>query len=356
MGEKVKICMVVQNPTVKGGIAAVVSGYRGSALEKDFDIKYIESYIDGNKFTKLMKAFCGYIHFAKVILVDRPKILHIHSSFGASFYRKLPFIYMANWTGIPIINHCHGADFETFFLQAHERKKSLVKKAYNKCSLIIALSGEWKNRLSLIVPTEKIEVIENYSILTKIALTERLKRKSNHQVLFLGEIGKRKGCYDIPSIVEKVVQVLPKVKFIIAGTGEVEGIKSILIEKGIEKNVIFPGWVRDEEKDRLLRESDVFFLPSYHEGMPMSILDAMGYGLPIVSTNIGGIPNLVVDGQNGYICSPGDVNAFTERLVSLLKSEQDLKSFGVESFHVVQKTYSLENHIYKLSTLYNSIV
>ncbi|KGR73995.1 glycosyltransferase family 4 protein [Ureibacillus sinduriensis] len=356
MGKKIKVCMVVQDPTVKGGIAAVVNGYRGSALEKDFDIKYIESYKDGNKFAKLMKAMCGYIHFAKNILVDRPKVLHIHSSFGASFYRKLPFIYMANWTGIPIINHCHGADFETFFLQAHERKKKLVKKAYNKCSLVIALSGEWKNRLSVIVPTEKIKVIENYSILSKVAVMERLKRESNQRVLFLGEIGKRKGCYDIPLIVEKVVQVLPKVKFIMAGTGEVDRIKSILKEKGIEKNVIFPGWVRDEEKDKLLRESDLFFLPSYHEGMPMSILEAMGYGLPIVSTNIGGIPNLVTSGQNGYICSPGDVNAFAERLVSLLKNEQELKSFGEESFHVVQNTYSLEKHIHKLSTLYNLIV
>ena len=84
-----KICMVVQNPLVKGGIAAVVNGYRGSQLEKDFDIIYVESYTDGNKLIKLFKGICAYFCFAKVLMIDKPDLIHIHSSFGISFYRKL---------------------------------------------------------------------------------------------------------------------------------------------------------------------------------------------------------------------------------------------------------------------------
>ncbi|HWK24497.1 MAG TPA: glycosyltransferase family 4 protein [Ureibacillus sp.] len=355
MSKKIKVCMIVQHSTVKGGIAAVINGYKGSSLEKEFDIRYVESYKEGSKMTKLLKGILGYIHFVKVLSVNRLDLVHIHSSFGASFYRKMPFIYMAHWAGIPVINHCHGADFERFYLNASKRKRNLIKKVYNKCSKIIALSEEWKQHLGEIVSPEKIEVIENYSILSREAVTERFARKSNHQVLFLGEIGKRKGCFDIPMIVEKVVTVLPEVKFVLAGAGEVERVKVMLTEIGVEHNVDFPGWVREEEKDKMLRESDVFFLPSYHEGMPMSILDAMGYGLPIVSTNVGGIPKLVINGHNGYICTPGDINAFAEKLLSLLQKEVEMKHLGFESYQIVQQNYALEKHLQKLSSLYHMI-
>lgn len=61
-------------------------------------------------------------------------------------------------------------------------------------------------------------------------------------------------------------------------------------------NVEFPGWIRNEQKKQYLREADIFLLPSYNEGMPMAILDAMGCGLPIVSTDVGGIPKIVRQG------------------------------------------------------------
>lgn len=346
--------MIVQNPKVKGGIAAVTNGYIGSSLEQDYIIKYVESYVDGNRLKKLIKGLFGYFNFAKVLIVNKPEIIHIHSSFGPSFYRKIPFIYMASLAKKPIINHVHGADFETFFINANERKKKLIKKVYNKCSTLVALSEEWKENLNLIVPEEKIKIIENYSILKEDAMNDRLIRNCNKKILFLGEIGKRKGCYDIPSIVQKVNGIFPDVEFVLAGSGEVENVRKILREKDLDKNVVFPGWVRADDKDKLLRECDIFFLPSYNEGMPMSILDAMGYGLPIVSTNVGGITKIVLNGKNGYTCFPGDINGFAEKLVELLGDEQMKKNFGLNSFKLVKNNYSLENHIKKIKQIYNS--
>lgn len=349
------VCMVVQDPMVKGGIAAVVNGYRGSQLEKNYNIIYVESYKDGGKFTKLLKGICGYIHFAKVLLFNRPDLVHIHSSFGPSFYRKLPFIYMASWAKIPIINHIHGADFDEFYVNASKRKKSRIKKVYNKCTKLIALSDEWKERLSQIVPENKIKVIENYSVLHEDALTERLARKSNHTVLFLGEIGKRKGCYDIPAVVANVVKDVPDVKFVLAGASNTEderAVKTLVKEYDVAEHVLFPGWVRGEKKDQLLRDADVFFLPSYNEGMPMSVLDAMGYGLPIVSTNVGGIPKIVHDGENGMCIDAGDVESMSEEIISLLSNEHKRKKTAKASMDIVKNGYSLTKHLILLEKVY----
>lgn len=76
--------------------------------------------------------------------------------------------------------------------------------------MLIALSEEWKERLSQIVSPSKISVIENYSILHEDALKQRLERECNNTVLFLGELGKRKGCYDIPEVIRKVKEDLKR--------------------------------------------------------------------------------------------------------------------------------------------------
>ena len=350
-----RVCMVVPDRMVKGGIAAVVNGYRGSQLEKDYKITYVESYKDGNKIDKILKGICGYFHFATVLLLKKPDIVHIHSSFGMSFYRKLPFIYMASWRKVPIINHIHGADFDEFFINASESKKEKIKKVYNKCDVLIALSQEWRKRLSQIVPEEKITIIENYSVIRENALEERMKRKCNNTVLFLGELGKRKGCYDIPAVIERVKRSIPTVKFVLAGAGsdnDEKAIRQLIEEKGVTANTVFPGWVRGETKDKLLREADVFFLPSYNEGMPMSVLDAMGYGLPVVSTNVGGISKIVHDGENGYCCEAGNTEIFADRIIHLLSDDKWRYTASISSIEIVRKGYSLNAHLQRLESVY----
>lgn len=351
---KKKVCMVVPSFSAKGGITSVVSGYRGSKLEEEYDIKYIETYCDGGKLYKLITVLKAYIKFLYTILFWKPSIIHIHSSFGGSFYRKLPFIIISDWFKKPIINHVHGADFNEFYLSASENKKNTIKNMYNKCSAIVALSKEWKENLKQIVDEKKIIVIENYSILNLAAIEERKTKQNSHIVLFLGFICKRKGCYDIPKIVEKVVKEIPDARFVLAGSGDVDGIKSIT-PNCIKEKIAYPGWVRNEQKDKLLRKADLFFLPSYNEGMPMSILDAMGYGLPIVSTTAGGIAKIVHNGENGYVCEAGDIEQLSKSIIKLLCDDKCLKDAGNSSVSIINNGYSLDLHIKKLKMLYGRL-
>ena len=182
-----------------------------------------------------------------------------------------------------------------------------------------------------------------------------MQRECNNTVLFLGELGKRKGCYDIPTVIAQVRKSIPDVKFILAGAGsEVDenAIKKLIDEKGVSDNVEFPGWVRGDTKDKLLRKADVFFLPSYNEGMPMAVLDAMGYGLPVVSTNVGGIPKIVHDGENGVCCEAGDVDRISRAITELMLNEELRENAGRDSMKIVKAKYSLEAHIEMLERVY----
>lgn len=344
-----KICMIVPDASVKGGIASVVNGYRGSAIEREHKIHYVESYKNGSKFTKLCKALCGYVCFLKVLFTDRPDVVHIHSSFGPSFYRKMPFIYLSRLAKIPVVNHIHGAEFDSFYEKASASKKKRVRRVYRKCTRFIVLSKEWKEKIAQIVPADKIDVIENYC-----SLPEKLyyEERRQNQILFLGALEERKGCYDIPVIFESVKQKCPDARLVMAGDGQMKQVKEAFAKKDLLSDVAFPGWVRDREKANLLQQSKVFLFPSYNEGMPMAVLEAMSYGLGIVTTTVGGIPQLIAHRQSGFLEEPGDLNAMAEDVSKLIQDEALCRNMGEQARETAEQKYSLKVHLQKLDETY----
>lgn len=348
-----KICMIVPNPAVKGGIASVVNGYRGSALESRYRISYVESYCNGSKWKKLGKALSAYCIFLKQILCNRPDIVHIHSSFGPSFYRKMPFILLSSLCRIPVVNHIHGAEFDAFYEQASAGKKRLVRAVYNKCSRLLVLSEEWKKRMGRMVPEERILVVENYCVIPEAPYD---KGRDGRQVIFVGELGARKGCYDIPDIWERVVKEVPSARLVMAGDGEMEQVKEGFARKGLLSQVTFPGWVRGKKKARLLERSAVFLFPTYNEGMPVAVLEAMSYGMGIVTTAVGGIPKLIHDGENGCLREPGETEAMAQAVVRFLVDPDSRKACGQSAREHVVRYYSLETHLEKLYAVYESVV
>ncbi len=353
--------MIVQQRDVKGGIASVTNGYYGSSLEEKYDIRYVESYCDGSQFKKFIKVLKGLWEYRRILRDFKPELVHMHTSFGPSFYRLQPFLSMAKRRGVPVVDHCHGADFDTFYVNASEKKKRLVRKVFSKFDTVIVLSREWKEKFTPVVPKDRLVVVHNYC---KPKTSEQLEgwledRFAKKQVVFLGEIGKRKGGFDFAVIILNTAKKLPGVRFVLCGDGakeDVEKIKAEIEKKCSGIDVSFPGWVRDDAKDRVLVESSVFMLPSYHEGQPMSILDAMAYGLPIVSTEVGGIPQQVKNGVNGILTKSGDPLATAEAISSLLLDKDRYFATSRESLGIATEEYGFEAHAKKISEVYDSVL
>lgn len=239
------VCMIVPNEAVKGGIASVVNGYRGSDLERHHRVTYIESYQNGSKWDKLKKAMKGYAAFRRLLGKDRPDLVHVHSSFGPSFYRKMPFILWSASRKIPVVNHIHGAEFDAFYENASEAKRKLVRKVYGRCTRLVVLSEEWAARLQQIVPRKKIDILENYCRIPREPFDAG---RNKEQVLFLGELGERKGCFDIPAVWERVKEKCPGASLVMAGDGEMARVREAFSKKGLAKDVSYPGWVRGRRK------------------------------------------------------------------------------------------------------------
>ena len=352
------ICMIVPDPLVHGGIAAVTSGYYGSRLEKDYRITYIQSYCDGSKKDKLLKACKAYRQFREVLQKDPPELVHVHSSFGPSFYRKLPFIEMASQAGIPVVNHIHGSAFDELYTNAGEAKKRLVRRVYGKCSRMIVLTDHWKEVLSAAYPKERMRVIPNYSVLhpeTQDAAVQE-ERFQRQQVLYLGVLTEGKGMKEMPELIREVAAAYPKVCFVMGGVGDQALVTKGLSEQMVRENVVFPGWVRGAEKERLLQESMLFLLPSHMEAMPMSLLEAMGYGLPMVTTRIGGIPNLTGEGEQVRLCRVGDSKGMAEAVKEFLGSRETWLKGAAASYRRAGEEYSYDLHIDRIEKVYEEVL
>lgn len=348
---KPRVLMVAPGRKVMGGISSVVNSYYDLGMDKKVDLKCISSMEDGNKIKKLIVAVLAYMSFS--IALKRYDIVHIHMAAQASFDRKALFIKRAKRAGKKIIIHQHAADFEEYFFeQSDEEKRERIKSIFGMADRVIVLSDTSANFFGKnICAPEKLVVLYNGVILPDY----EKKIYSDHNVLFLGRLGERKGSYDLLKAIPQIVQVVPDARFYLGGDGDVEQIKKIVLEQGLSDQVKLLGWVKGDQKKQLLELCSTFILPSYHEGMPMAVLEAMSYGLATVSTNAGGIPQIIENGTNGIRIEAGDIQAISDALIDLLKHPEKKKALGIAGRKRIEENFNAAGNINKLMKIYCAV-
>jgi glycosyltransferase involved in cell wall biosynthesis len=144
----------------------------------------------------------------------------------------------------------------------------------------------------------------------------------------------------------------PYLRVLLGGDGELELVRARALELGIADHVELLGWVRGEDKERLLAAAVLYVLPSYNEGLPVSVLEAMAAGLPIVSTPVGGIPEAVTDGVEGYLVEPGNVQALADRMDRLLGDQDLAMRMGESARRKVELVFSANAVVPQVEAMY----
>lgn len=330
---------------VRGGVAAVENVY--STFYQPFN--HVTTTVTNGQVKKLLvlcKAILQFLYW--MLFHPEIKIVHVQGSVGASFWRKAIFIYIAKFFHKKVVWHMHAGRFAVFYQQ----HRYAVRKVVNKSDVIIALSEYWKEYFKNEFPTKRVEIIKNV-----ISAPKAHKQQTSYfTLLFLGLLGKNKGIYDLLECIwDHKVEFQGKLKLYIGGNGEIEHVKQLIKEYGIADIVIFEGWVSGDKKIELLNKSDAYILPSYKEGLPISILEAMSYGMPIISTPVGGIPEIVSNGENGYLVESGNKEDIYKAIISLLNDSDLRNRMGSVSLSRVGE--HLPEYVEKqLETLYDSLL
>jgi len=207
---------------------------------------------------------------------------------------------IAKLFGKKTVMHIHAGSFKNYCL-AHPRFVSFVLK---RCTRVVALSQEWADFFAGDVGLDNVQIINN------VIAPPELNLNRDHDklhILFLGHLVETKGIFDLLDVAaEHASELRDKIELHVCGAKNEEKVKDVIAAGKMSDFVKFEGWVKGQKKTDLLNLCDVFILPSYIEGLPLSILESMSYKMAILSTNIGGIPGIVHHGHNGYLFTPGD--------------------------------------------------
>jgi glycosyltransferase involved in cell wall biosynthesis len=133
-------------------------------------------------------------------------------------------------------------------------------------------------------------------------------------------------------------------------------VKQLLKDYQIEDMVEVLGWINVHEKEELLRKADMLVLPSYHEGLPMAILEAMNFSLPVISTYVGGIPELIQHGENGYLIEPGDIEGLTKSLEILIHDQNTIVTMGEKNRTLIHNQFDINMLMKELSHMYQRLI
>lgn len=330
----------------RGGIAQVLNNYENYVFE---DMRFLANSCDGPKIIKALFLCYAVVHFVLKLLCCRSiKIVHIHTSSYFSFRRSVLFARIAKFFNKQVIMHVHSGKFSMYYAEY----PAFVEKGLAICDKVIALTPAWKDFFSSIVEPSKIEVVPN-----PVPPAPALNRKFSGKVrfLFLGFVSRDKGAMDLlEMIVGHKGRLAKKARFTLCGNDVDCNVGKYIRENHLGDLVVYRGWVKGEEKQKMFNNNDVLVLPSYAEGLPMTIIEAMTNAMPVIASNVGGVPDIVQDEYNGILINAGNQNELFAAVVKYANNRDLIKAHS-EAALATSKSYSPVQVAEQLKVIYSKL-
>jgi len=375
---KKKILMVGPLPPTVGGITTYIQILLKSNLNQNFNfipfttsrptigiIKDIYDYklIFYIGFNNLLKSVLvtlqHIIKFPIILFFKKIEIVHIHTTDYWSFWENTLYVLMSKLFRKKIILHIHATAFNEFYNTGNRLVKNLIRTTLINSNKIIILSSRLEKTFIRLVSKNKLAVLPNVVIFNNFKIKSKNSKNRSEiiKVLFIGgEEAKRKGIYDIIKAIPIVIDNFEKnILFIFMGRCDIKKLSLICIKTKISNYVKFLDYVEEPEKIKILNLSDIFVLPSYAEGLPIAILEAMASGLPIISTFVGSIPNIIEEGINGFLIEPGNYLKLAEKIIKLSRDEKLRIDMGVINKQKIIDKYDVKILSKKLIQIYNEV-
>lgn len=348
-----RVLMVGVDQSTKGGMWTVAQNYLHSEeFCRETDLSYIPTSITGSVAKRVLFTAKALCRIAWALLTKKYDILHVHMAERGSVYRKNIVMDMARVFGCKIVVHMHGAEFQQWYEASPEKRKKHIRRILNKADAVIILGHYWNAFLQeLMERKDKIRVVYN-----AVAVPEECRYNPKAaNLLFLGAVGKRKGVYDLLEAMKLADDRLsPNTKLLIYGPDVDGAIEQEITQAGLSRRVEYRGWLSGEEKQAVFQNTAVNVLPSYNEGLPMTILETMAYGIPNISTNVAAIPEAVNE-KNGCVIRPGDVRELAEQIVAMMNDTCARAAKSEAAYRAAKEKFSLQHHLDAVLDIYQNL-
>jgi len=335
----------------RGDIAAVLECYRAHGLFGRWSIDYVATHCDGGAWRDAKLALSALRQLAGLLMRRRAMVVHLHAAAGRGFWRDALFMALVLAARCPLILHLHGAGYEQLREDAGPLGQRLIGYLLERAACVVVPCESLRAWVDAV--TRRAQVVCLPNPLTSAEAPQEGRRPN--LVLFLSRLDAANGLFDLMEAVSGVRAAVPDVRLVCAGEGDRAAFERHAENLGIRDAVSFTGWVGPSGKRALLENAAVFALPSYDQALPASLLEAMGAGLPVVASAIGGVPEMVAEGVTGFLVVPGDVATLQRLLRKLLLDRALGARIGAAARQSVRLRCAPERALARLEALYGAL-
>lgn len=346
-------------PPPVGGMATVVQQLT-SALKAQCDVRTLNTVkttpIDRGIFQAVGTQLRLIGRLVRVCVLWRPDIVHIHTCSWFSFWRSAVDVAVARSLGRHVVLHVHGGQFQEFLESLPPFKTWLARQVFALCHGVIALSDGWKVVLDHWCDPERVVVVPNGVALQP---ARQAAPGAVFTIICLAALDPQKGQADL---LRAVAELPNRDHYRVALLGpeavpaEARRLEMLADDLGLEAQVDLPGPVSGETKEAWWNRATCFCLPSHHEALPMSMLEAMARGVPVVTTRVGAIPETVKDGRDALLYEPGDVGALGAHLQTLREYPALAAQIGEAGRERLRSGFTLESSVNQLMAFYRRLL
>jgi len=294
---------------------------------------------------------------------QKPHIVHTHTATAGLLGRLA-----ARLAGVPVIVHTfHGHVLRGYFGPILSEGLVWMERFLARLSDRIVTVSEGQRRELAgygVAPLEKITVVplgfELESLLACESHRGELRRElgladDNKLVGIVARLVPIKNHRLFLQAAQVVAEAVPQARFLVVGDGELrEELEAYACDLGLDGKILFTGWRRDLA--RLYADLDVVALTSINEGTPVSLIEALAAGVPVVATAVGGVPDVVVEGETGYLVEAGDVEGMAEAIIELLRNPKKAREMGMAGRKAVYPKFSAQTLIANVEGLYAQLL
>ena len=351
------VLMVGVDKTTVGGMLTVIENYlEDPAFCRQTNLKYASAVVRGNKLSKLAALFQNLPGIWRTIRREQIDIVHVHMAERGSVFREGFIVWMAKKMGCRTIIHMHGATVEDWYMRQARWVQKLTGKIFNTADLMLVLGENWVPFMERVMGPQnrkKIKVLYNGAAVEE----ENRYNPDAKNVLFYGMLIPRKGIEDLLAAFQMILDDIPDdVNLILYGDDGEKNIMEKIEKYGLRERAQYRGWLKLGERTRCFEETMIHVLPSYNEGLPMTVLETMGYGIPNISTPVAAIPEVIKDGENGRLVKPGDRKGLAAAMKELILCRELRTAFSRQAYQDVRETFSLQAHKENLIRIYRELL
>jgi len=310
-------------------------------------------------FTNVSKGLVDLIRLIICFLSIKPDIAYIPIAKGLlAFLRDSLYITCCSIFGVRVICHLHGGYFD--LNEGSKLRQMYVNFTLRRVHSLLVLGEDIKLRLKERLPVQNLVVIYNgIDPVIQRRPAESEEEDGDFNILFIGNLKESKGVLDVLKAIPIVLRETDRVYFWFAGewpsTHERDYTLELVSQSGISKYVKFWGLIKGQDKSEFFRQGNVLIHPTYYDGQPIVILEAMSAGLPIISTDVGSIAETVMDGENGFIIPPGRPDKIAEKILLLYRDKNLRTSMSAMSKKIYETRFTKEVFLNNVQRVFHQV-